>query len=329
MEYNLYIDTNIYLTFYHYSSEDLEELKKLIPLIDAWNIILYLPEQTINEFYRNREIKIHDALEKLKNSKLINTFPVLCRPYQEYTDMKNALKKYEENKKSLLGKIQHDAETWTLLADEIINELIKRAVKIDTTAEILSEWVNRYNVGNPPWKDRSYGDAINWVSLLKVFPDRKELIFISEDKDFYSVLNNEKFNNFLLREWEEKKKSKITYYKKLSGFFKDNFPDIELSNETEKDMVIKNLNEASNFDSSKKIIRKLLLLGNFSSKQINEVTFAFVNNNQIYWIWEDSVVISARKNIIEPNRDLIDSELYNEYNSIYYHDDIIVDDLPF
>lgn len=35
MKRNLYIDTNVYLTFFHFSNEDLKELKKLINLINT------------------------------------------------------------------------------------------------------------------------------------------------------------------------------------------------------------------------------------------------------------------------------------------------------
>jgi hypothetical protein len=39
---NLFIDTNIYLSFFHLTSEDLEELKKLVVLIDKGEIALFV-----------------------------------------------------------------------------------------------------------------------------------------------------------------------------------------------------------------------------------------------------------------------------------------------
>jgi hypothetical protein len=76
------------LTFYHFSNEDLEELKKLIALINTDNIRLYIPEQTQNEFNRNREVKIADSLDKLRGTKLGNQFPMICHSYDEYDLMK-------------------------------------------------------------------------------------------------------------------------------------------------------------------------------------------------------------------------------------------------
>lgn len=52
---NLFIDTNIFLSFYHLSGEDLEELDKLAVLIKKKQVQLLLPRQVRDEFYRNRE----------------------------------------------------------------------------------------------------------------------------------------------------------------------------------------------------------------------------------------------------------------------------------
>ena len=59
---NIFIDTNVYLSFYHLSSDDLEELKKLVVLAREGKVVLLLPEQVIDEFRRNRAAKIADAL---------------------------------------------------------------------------------------------------------------------------------------------------------------------------------------------------------------------------------------------------------------------------
>ena len=40
---NIYIDTNILLSFYHLTSEDLEELKKLVALLKQKKARLLLP----------------------------------------------------------------------------------------------------------------------------------------------------------------------------------------------------------------------------------------------------------------------------------------------
>ncbi len=317
MRRHLYIDTNVYLTFYHFSNEDLEELKKLIALINTDNIRLYMPEQTRNEFYRNREVKIADSLDKLRGTKLGNQFPMICHSYDEYDLMKKAIKNFETNKSKLLEKLQHDAETETLLADEVLNQLFSKAVIIETSDDILNRSILRYDIGNPPGKDKSYGDAINWESLLEKVPNNFDLYFISDDKDYYSKLNEKKFNEYLLKEWKEKKESELHYFRRLTEFFKKHYPDIEISSETEKEIIIKNLIEAYSFDNAKSVIRKLRNFDNFSIKQLNDITSAFATNSQIYWIKNDYIISNARREIIEPNKDKIDSTIYNAYEREY------------
>ncbi len=39
-----FIDTNIFLSFYHLTSEDLEELRKLSVLLDQKEVTLYLTD---------------------------------------------------------------------------------------------------------------------------------------------------------------------------------------------------------------------------------------------------------------------------------------------
>ncbi|MBW8050093.1 MAG: hypothetical protein FVQ77_07100 [Cytophagales bacterium] len=317
MHINLYIDTNIYLTFFHFTNEDLEELKKLIALINTGNIKLFLPEQTKNEFYRNREVKVSDSLDKLRASKLNNQFPKICQTYDEFGLMKKAIKQFETNKTKLLQKLQHDAETETLMADDVLSQLLSKATFIETSVEILNSAIVRYDIGNPPGKDKSYGDAINWESLLFTIPPHQDLYFISEDKDYYSKLNEKSFNSYLIREWKQKKQSELFYFKRLTEFFKSQYPNIEISSETEKDIIIRNLIEAYTFDNAKSVIRKLRSYDNFSIKQLNEITNAFSSNNQIYWIKNDYTVLSARRELIEANCDKIDPVFYDDYKRTY------------
>ena len=288
----------------------------MIALINTGNIILYLPEQTKNEFYRNREVKISDSLDKLRASKLNNQFPMISHSYEEYDKMKKAIKQFESNKSKLLKQLQHDAESESLVADDVLNQLFSKATYIETTSDILDEAVTRFEIGNPPGKDKSYGDAINWVSLLKVAYD-EDIHFISEDKDYYSKLNEANFNSYLLKEWKDNKDSDLHYYKRLSDFFKINYPDIEISSETEKEIMIKNLREAYSFDNAKSVIRRLRNFDGFSIQQLNEITEAFSTNNQIYWIPTDWTVSSARRDIIEANEDKIDPTIYSDYEERY------------
>ena len=89
---NLFIDTNVFLSFYHLTSDDLEELNKLSVLLEQGQVSLFIPKQVITEFKRNRENKISAATKRLKDQKLNLQFPQLCKDYEEYTKLRELQK---------------------------------------------------------------------------------------------------------------------------------------------------------------------------------------------------------------------------------------------
>ena len=78
---NVFIDSNIWLSLYHYTSDDLEKFCQLRELLGS-DVNLYITEQVKDEVYRNREIKIKDAFNRFSFSK--TQYPTFCRNYEEY-----------------------------------------------------------------------------------------------------------------------------------------------------------------------------------------------------------------------------------------------------
>jgi predicted nucleic acid-binding protein len=113
---NLFIDTNIFLSFYHLTSEDLEELRKLAVLLDQKKVSLYITDQVCAEFARNRESKISDAIKRLADQRLNLQFPQLCKDYPEYSELRDLQKKYESVHSALLEKVDRDVAEHTLKA---------------------------------------------------------------------------------------------------------------------------------------------------------------------------------------------------------------------
>jgi len=296
---NLYIDTNIYLSFYHYTSEDLEELRKLIVLIENDRVALHLPRQTIDEFRRNRDGKISDAIQNFGKEKLTSQFPQICKQYEEYKQLRDIIKKYQETKSELLEKLTSDVVNENLKADEIIDTLFAKANKIERTNDILTSAKIRFDIGNPPGKKKSYGDAINWESLLKAVPNDHKLYFISDDNDFSSQVDEKEFCPFLEHEWEERKKGQILYFKRLSTFFKDKFPDINLATELEKELLISDLKYAGSYRSARRILSNLSLFSEFTDTELNDIVFATISNNQVYRIIEDEDINGYIRGFIE------------------------------
>lgn len=305
---NIYIDTNILLSFYHLSSDDLEELKKLIVLLQQKKVVLWLPEQTIVEFKRNRASKIADALKRLQEQRLNMQFPQLAKEYDEYGKLRKTLKESDELFNKLIANIRKDVENRNLKADQIIQELIILAKEIKTNSEIIEKARFRLDIGNPPGKKDSLGDAINWETLIKAIPASEALYFISGDKDYTSPLGEYLFEPYLENEWKNLKSSEIVYYQRLSSFFKDKFPDIKLASEFEKDLLIRELADSPNFAYTHSVIAKLDKYAEFSPIQASEIAQASLLNNQVNWIIEDEDVNRFLKRIVKDYESKIDSD---------------------
>jgi hypothetical protein len=294
---NLFIDTNVFLSFYHLTSDDLEELRKLAVLLDQKKVTLHLTDQVRIEFNRNRDAKIADALRGLSNQRLNLQFPQLCKDYDEYKELRELQQRYESTHSTLLKKIGRDVAERTLKADKTIQELFDRATVLQTTTELVEKARLRIQLGNPPGKDGSLGDAISWEALLSEVPQKEELLFISDDRDYVSTLNENEFNAFLLDEWAQRKKGKILFYKRLSSFFKDQFPDIKVATELEKELLIGDLAKSPNFTQTHNIVSKLSRFTEFTSAQLNEIVEAAISNTQVSWIVGDPDVHEFLKRV--------------------------------
>ncbi|MDI9342436.1 MAG: PIN domain-containing protein [Sediminibacterium sp.] len=313
MAIHLFIDTNVYLKFYHFSSDDLEQLSRLMMLLENDVVELYVPIQVINEFERNRDNKLADAIKTLRNTKLDFQFPEFCKEYKEYEILRKKIKECEEEKNRLLKNIMLAIDSQSLKADNVITSLFERSNTINLTSELIEVSKIRFDLGNPPGKNKSYGDAINWESLLSEVPQNMDLYFITDDKDYYSEIDNTKFNDFLRKEWLTKKNSNIKFYKTLSEFFKSNFPDIKLEAELEKEILVNQLFESKNFFNSRKYLTKLSRFDKFSTEQINNILKASINNFQINYIGSDYDINEYLYDIIEKNKENIDSDLLEKF----------------
>ncbi|EPE1743127.1 TPA: PIN domain-containing protein [Vibrio diabolicus] len=303
---NLFIDTNVFLSFYHLSNDDLEELHKLTVLLEKGEITLWLPQQIKDEFYRNRENKISDAIKKLKEQKQKRQFPQICKDYPEYPEISELLKSYDKSLSQLIKKVTDDIDERKLKADQQIAELFGKAKLIQTSQELVEKARFRMAVGNPPGKDNSLGDAINWEGLLSKVPEDETLYLVADDKDYYSVLDENKLKDFLADEWTDSKKSEIVFYRRLSQFFKSHYPDIKLASELEKELAIRDFVASGSFSSTHTRIERLSKFSEFNKSQVDELCEAALSNRQINWIIGDPDVYEFFSSLVESHKGLID-----------------------
>jgi len=59
---HVFIDTNILLSFFHFSNEELDSLNDVFASHKHGSATVHLTDQVRDEFRRNREVKIKDAL---------------------------------------------------------------------------------------------------------------------------------------------------------------------------------------------------------------------------------------------------------------------------
>lgn len=332
MANSLYLDTNIFLSFYHLTNDDIEELRKLLLLVKSKELILYLPNQTKDEFYRNRDSKISDGLKKFTENKLNNIFPQMVKDYsEEFNLMKDSIKSFEKSKQQIIEKLRKDIIDQNLNADKIIQDLFKVATEIESSPDLIQKAKNRFDFGNPPGKKGSYGDALNWESLLSTVEVFDNFFFISDDGDYFSEFDKNLFNSFLTKEWKNKMPlTTFKSYKSLSGFLKENFPTISIESENRKDQLILELQSSKSFASSRTVLYKLSEYNDFTKKQLNDIFEAAINNSQIYWIGNDQDINEILFKILMGNEWKLEKEILEQFKSKYIENkEENNDELPF
>ena len=291
---HLYIDANIYLEFYRFAKDDIEELHKLIELIKDEKIVLYLPKQTFDEVYRNRENVINGELKKFKKiSDLLKVnFPAFTRYFDEYEELKDILAKASEKHKELYKKTLEVAKEWKFNADQVILELMNIVKHVKITHEIHDKALKRFQKGNPPGKKKgnTIGDEINWEALKEEVPDGEDLYLVSGDSDYESALREGKISVFLAAEWRNYKKGNVHLYNSLTDYFKNNFPDIKLAVDIEKNRLIEQLGLSQSFAETHSIVAGLLRQNSFSKIQAEELIHIAVTNSQVSMIIADEDV---------------------------------------
>ncbi len=329
---NLCLDANVYLYFYNYPLSDLKNLEKMLDFIDSGNLNLILTKQIVNEYNRNRESVIQEILNSTSNSKLEFSAPKILDNYHEYKEIKRLLKKANNQKSELIKIMSQDINDRKFHADILIDKLFKVANHFEYRYVDIDNAKQRSELGDPPGKKGSIGDAVNWVLLLENMENEKDLYLVSEDGDFASKIDNKNLSDFLKFEWEDKKKSKIFFYKSFNDFVKEIYPTIELKNEQEIEKLIEKLENSSSFNSSRSILAQILQINSLSENQLNRVLESSYTNNQIYMAndYSPSLIIDVLIKLVEGKEYKLNQEVYFRFCSRYgISPKIDEQDLPF
>lgn len=297
---HVFIDTNILLNFFHFTKEEIDALSNVFASHEHGAATVHLTEQVCDEFFRNRENKIKDALRKFKDVKFAAQLPAFMKQYEEYEQIRQKSVELQDLAKTISKKVDADVLENGLLTDILIKDIFAKSKPISTTPELFERAQMRMVLGNPPGKNGSMGDSVNWIALLDAVPDHQNLHVISEDGDYYSTLDENRPHPFLTKEWSDRKHAKIFVYRTLSSFLKEHFDGVAFSYDKDKDALIDSLAESGSFAVTHNLIAKLEQFGYFSLKEVQRILAAAVANNQFGWIVSDDDVFTFLKRVAVP-----------------------------
>jgi len=289
--YHVYADANIFLDFYRFSDDDLEQLEKLAGHIDGDQITLYLPDLTAEEYFRNRDKVILEQLAQLSSAKLQIGIPVFIRDGEAAKEFLEALKVANDKKKQLISKAQHNAAQRDFRADKLISEIFSKASRIETTEQLIERARLRLQLGNPPGKANALGDRVNWEALLAAVPNDVDLYLITRDGDYISQFDTSSPNMFLIQEWRKTKDGNVNLFSGIRTFAKIIDETIEFKNDPQKTEAISELAESFNFASTHAVIAKLnQWQGNFLDEEKQQLLQIAMSNSQVGGIMSDNDV---------------------------------------
>jgi predicted nucleic acid-binding protein len=295
---NVFIDSNIFLSFYHLSNEKLDVLESALGLQEAKQVQLWLTSQVLDEVERNREAKIANALQVFEQEHVNKQVPQMARDHPNFAELDAKAKAFAQAKDQLLQALRADATARRLRADAVIGKAFEKAKIIPVTAEIVARAKLRYDRGNPPGKANSYGDAIHWECLLEAVPKGDHLYLISDDQDYRSPLDENQPSGFLKREWAQRKGAGLHLFRRMSKFIAQHTQHAEALANEEKNASIQALRSSPNFAVSHAVIADLNSFPHFTDEQALAIAEACLSNNQVSWIIGDADVRAFMSRIL-------------------------------
>ena len=309
---HVFIDTNILLSFYHYAKDELDALNNVFASHEHGSATVHLTQQVKDEFTRNREVKIRDALNTFNAHNLVPQFPSFMKGYEEYGALRELTKNAKYQKDELLKKLHEDVKNQDLVADKLIAEIYDNSELYETTKSLFYKTTRRVGLGNPPGKNSSLGDAINWLALLESVPANKTIHIISRDGDFFSVLREDEPHPFLKEEWEEKNGGELRVYRSLSAFMKEHFDGVAFSFDEEKQQLIDALNSSGSFAVTHSLVAILEKYPYFSLKEVEAILEASIENSQFGWIISDPDVCAFLQRVLLPHAASLKKKAHKE-----------------
>lgn len=287
---NVFIDTNVLLSFFHFSKDDVNLLREVFISQKKGRVKVHVTTHLVDEFYRNREAKVAEALKGYDQIKTLPRLPSFMEEFPSYTKAITLSKELTKCLSSLRREAMDLVEANELDADIFVQQIFEKAETIESSDSDIDKAERRGKLRRPPGKPGSLGDAIHWEGLLRAVPDDQDLHLISADGDFASKLKSNEASGYLSSEWNEKKKSKLYLYQDLSSFVSLHTDGKHLSFDVEKKELIEYLGHSASYTRTHSIVAQLEKYSNFSRAEAIAIFEAAENNSQVRTIDTDNDV---------------------------------------
>jgi hypothetical protein len=285
--HSVYIDANILLSFYDFTSDNLEKLQQLVARARHKTVIIYMPQITAEEYLRNRDGKIAQCLKNFEKESLPTSAPRITQGYKEYELYRNAIAEAAKFRTALLKQIRVDAEGNALQADDLITALIDCSVEIPVTSEHHGRARERRELRRPPGKSDSLGDQIAWECLKDAVSANEELAIVSRDGDGASPLDAQRINSALDAEWAADKGGGILLFTSLSAFLEHIDLRIDLIEEADRAAAVRDLYGSRSYSDTHKAIELLSVFSGFNEEEVDLIASAMILNDQVSDIAEN------------------------------------------
>lgn len=288
---HIFIDTNVLLRIFNKTSDTLNEVEVLLELVKANQVTLYTTEQVVEEFYRNAEHEIENAISDIAAIPDKVELPRITQQFGEASEILSHFNAIRQAKKALLEAAREAAQGGELREDSLVGEIFAEATELPRTPEIIEKARLRRDLGNPPGKKDTLGDQINWECLLSGVENGKNLSILSRDGDFSVKIGSKSVKQFLESEWEGAKVSKICLFHDLKEFLSEAFPDIKTPLDAKKNSALSKLKKSGSFLTTHKQIAILAeIIDQLSLEEATKAFRALIENEQVRWIATDEDV---------------------------------------
>jgi len=312
---HVFIDANVLLAFFDYSEDDLHGVRALIAEVRRGRVVIHATQQLQDEVTRNRATKINTALELLGKQSLDIKLPTVCKGYPEFNELKKLQRDYNSKRAELLRVARQDVDSKSLSADRVLQEFFTAVTIHEVSEELVFKARRRADLGNPPERSGSIGDAVHWEHLIDSVPSKTDLHLISCDKDFATGRGSGTINEFLQAEWMMAKQANVLLFRSINEFLETKMPLLRLPSHSELSDLINELDRSSNFARTHQVIASLQNYDISDIRQVEDILRTCLQNTQVRWIITDNDVSSFLVALLGRFEASLDVELVSEVKS--------------